>query len=572
MSRKIFVILLVLLLALTFALVGCGNDANQSSNEQNYDSENTKIVNGIKMDKEQYLNFAIAEPKSLDSTKTSSNTSWYPQTPIFEGLTRVQGTPEGIDKIEPGVAESWEVSEDGLVYTFHLRKNAKWSDGKPVTAYDFEYAWKRLLDPNTASPYQWFLKPLIKGAADFAEGKGSADDVGITAVDNYTFRVELVAPCPYFMQLTYYPVLKPIRKDIAEKYGDKYGTEADTIVCNGPYVLTEWVHRGKMVWEKNPYYWDKEHVYIEKITNTVIEDTNAYLQALYKGDIDSGGTSKKEWRERLEKTGKFNFIERVGADCDYIMFNANDRYFKNAKIRKAFSAAFDRVKLSNDVNNGRTIPAEEYIPSTFVIGNENYVQKVGGNKFVKKLQEDVKDPKALLIEGLKELGEDPDPAKMEVSFLFRGNDEWTKKCAEWFKQAFDSTLGIDLKLELLKWNIAFNKVDNGEFQMYYGGWFGDFNDPATMLEYWHSKEGYYKIGWSNEEFDSLIDEARSLADNDRRAEIYKRCEEILVYEDAIIAPINHSLTTIYRRKYIKNMYNPLFGYNDYKGVYTLGRE
>lgn len=374
------------------------------------------------------------------------------------------------------------------------------------------------------------------------------------------------------MQLTYYPVLKPIRKDIAEKYGDKYGTEADTVVSNGPFVLKEWVHRAKMVYEKNPHYWDKDHVYIEKINGTIMEEDSAYYQALYKGNLDSGGVGKPEWMDRLEKTGDFKVIKKPGAAVDFFMFNANNKYFKNTKIRRAFSAAYDRSEYVEEVTNGIDAPAHSYMPPTFSIGDENYSEKVDGNDFVKKLVEDIEDPKALLIEGLKEIGEDPDPAKMDVSILFRGTTEKTKQEAEWFKQSIDKTLGTDIKLDLLKWNIAFDRVDNNEFDIYYGGWFGDYNDPSTMLEFWHSKTGYYKIGWHNEEFNSLLIKAATTTDQDKRAEYFKRAEEILVYEDAIVSPFRHTRSNTFRRNYVKELANPLFGYTDYKHVYTLGRE
>ncbi|MGF7057723.1 peptide ABC transporter substrate-binding protein [Brassicibacter mesophilus] len=579
-GKKIIVFFLVAIMIMTTLLAGCGsqnvsNDVpkgtEESSSGSNSEGESTADEDTPKMDEKQYLNLLGYEPKILDSGRSSTDTSWDAFGPIIQGLTRVEGTTEGIDNIKPGMAKKWEHNEDGTEWTFYLR-DAKWSDGVPVTAHDFEFSIKRLLNPETGSPYSWLLLPVIKGADEFNSGKAGPEAVGVKAIDEKTLKFELVGPTPYFLQLTYFPVLKPIREDIIEKYGEAYGTEADKIVCNGPFILEEWQHRSKLVYKKNPDYWDAENVYIEEMVWHHMEETNARMQALLIGDIDSARVVEKEWKEKFDATGDFNYISKKGADVGYHMFNCKDKYFKNAKVRKAFSAAIDRDAYVRDITKGTALPGWFYVPDSLMIGEENYQDKVGNPQYVKKLFDEVKDPKTLLIEGLKELGEDPDPAKMEVSMMFRGTDENTKKTGEWYQQQFKEKLGVNLKIDLLKYNIAYDKQEKDEYQIFDTGWFADYNDPSNFLDFWHSQEGYYNIGWQNEEFDNIIKEAQATLDNERRAELFKRAEEILVYEDCIIAPYDHGQTSTYRRKYVKELYNPLFGQQDFIGVYISGRK
>lgn len=613
--KKTMALLLALVLIFTGALVGCGEkstkeesktpetskeekkeesvtEEKETEKEEKTDAEFASIdlskidyselyyQENLEMDKKQSLHFFTGEPVTLDTGRSSISTSWNCQGPIFEGLTRLQGTPSGAAVIEPAVAESWEMSEDGTVYTFHLRKDALWQDGKQVTAADFVYSWIRMLDPNTGSPYAWLITPIIKNAEAFNKGEAKAEDVGVKAIDESTLEVTLEKPTPYFLQLSYFPTLRPMRKDAVEAAGEKYGSEAATVIGNGPFVIDEWIHRGKIVYKKNPKYWDAQHVYIEEMTWNMIDDQGARMQAMLAGDIDSGGVTAREWQEQFEATGEFEIIAVGDVNSGYHLMNCGDRYFKNDKIRKAFSAAFDRDDYVETVTNGTQYPGWWYVPNNLSIGDELFNEKTGNRQYVKKLYEDVRtqytSPKELLIAGLKELGEDPDPAKMDVTMQFRGTSETEKQRGEFYQQVFKEELGVDIKVELLQYNIVYANIDAGQYQICDVGWNGDYNDPHTMFEFWHSQKGYYdqsKTGWSNEEFDKIIDEAGAMLDNDKRAELYNRAEEILVYEDCVVAPYEQAKYSTYRRKYIKNLYTvPTFFKPDYKYVYTNGRK
>lgn len=586
-GKKFFAILLTMVLMTTALLTGCGGDqapANtgeaktntetpaQGTDEKSEIPKGMKEVNGILMDEDQYVNLIGFEPESLDTTRSSISSAWEAQTLLFEGLTRVEMTEDGVEKIVPGMAEKWENNEDGTEYTFYLR-DALWSDGVPVKAQDFEYAVKRLLDPKTASPYAWLLTPIIKNGAAFNKGEASADEVGVNAIDDKTLKFELAKPVPYFMQLSYFIVMTPLRQDVAEKYGDAYGQEAEQIISNGPFVIKEWVHENKLVFEKNTNYWDKDHVYIEKMQWNHVLEADARMQALLKGDIDAAIVFKREWEHKFKTmSDDFNFLTKTLAWQSWNIYNQKDKYFKNTKVRKAFSVAFDRDEFNELVFGGSRIPAENYIPDNIMIGDENYQDKNGSPKYVKKLSDEITDPKALLIEGLKELGEDPDPAKMDVTYMPLGNSDIARKTGEFMQQSFKKNLGVDVKLEILQHNICYDKFDNGDFQIFDTGWLGDYDDPSTFLDLWHSTDGYYKIGFENEEYDSLVEEAAKILDNDKRAELYKRAEEILIYEDTACGATVIGKRNTAVRSYLKNYEGFSFAKRNFVGVYTEGRK
>lgn len=586
-GKRFVAIFLVMFLMTTALLAGCGGSqapANTGEAKENNEAptqetekkagipKGMKEVNGILMDDEQYLNLIGFEPESLDTTRSSISSAWEAQTLLFEGLTRVEMTEDGVEKIVPGMAEKWENNEDGTEFTFYLR-DALWSDGVPVKAQDFEYAVKRLLDPKTASPYAWLLTPIIENGAAFNKGEASADEVGITAIDEKTLKFKLAKPVPYFMQLSYFIVMMPLRKDVVEKYGDAYGQEAEQIVSNGPFVIKEWVHENKLIFEKNQSYWDKDHVYIEKMQWNNVLEADARMQALLKGDIDAAVVFKREWEDKFKSMGDdFSFLTKTLAWQSWNVYNHNDRYFKNAKIRKAFSVAFDREEFNEVVFGGSRIPAENYIPDNIMIGDENYQDKNGNPKYVKKLSNDIKDPKALLIEGLKELGEDPDPAKMVVTYMPLGNTDIARKTGEFMQQSFKKNLGVDVKLEILQSNICYDKFDHGDFQIFDTGWIGDYDDPSTFLDLWHSRDGYYKIGFENEEYNRLIEEAAKSLDNDKRSELYKRAEEILIYEEAACGATVIGKRNTAVRSYLKNYEGFSFAKRNFVGVYTAGRK
>ncbi|WP_373899051.1 peptide ABC transporter substrate-binding protein [Haloimpatiens sp. FM7315] len=564
-TKKLLSLVIGVTLIMSTGMIGC--KSNKTNGDAPKDKEKPKEE--VKMDKDQYLNLIYVEPKSLDLSRSNDVYSSEVLGEVYEGLTRVEQV-DGKDVIKPAGAEKWEHNDEGTVWTFHLR-DYNWSDGKKVTAKDFVYSLKRTLAPETGSSYAFLLSP-IKGADEYNAGKGSADAVGVKAVDDNTLEFTLKQPCPYFLDLTYFKLFLPLRQDIVEKHGEKYGTEAETLeVYCGPFVMKSWTHQSEVVLEKNEKYWDKDSVKLQKATFKIIKDETAMNNALYSGQLDTLGVSKKEWIEKYNKTGKFDNIKGYLPTTGYTFFNQKDKLFSNVNVRRAFSLAFTREDYAEVISKGKNVPAYGWCPPSVQIGGIDFRESVGEEP-IKKLAEENPDPKELLVKGLKELGMDPDPSKLTVNFLMAGTDQWYRTLAEYEQEMYKKTLGINVKAEYVEWGIFQKRTDELKYQVGSMAWTGDYNDPNTFFDMWMTGAGIVPTGWSNKKYDDLIKKAMSTLDNEERLAAYKEAEKILLVEDATIVPTTYSRRNTYRYKYVKNLMTPLFGTGiEFKYAYTDGR-
>lgn len=569
-SKKLLATLLAVSMISSVALVGCGGK-EEGKNEPGKTEQN-KEEKSVEKDAEQFLNSAGGEPTSLDPAMVNDDTSMTPQGLLYEGLTRLTPQEDGTGKLEPGVAEKWDISKDGLKYTFHLRKDAKWSDGQPVTAKDFEYSWKRLCDPKTGGKSAFILNNIVKNSTDVIKGKKPVDELGVKALDDNTFEVTLQEPCGYFMDLTYFGGLKPVRKDVVETYGKKYGSEAQYVIGNGAYTLKEWVHKNKMTFEKNENYWDKEKINLKTVNWKIIKDSNAKLQAFQSGEIDSIFVTEPEWIEKFKQDENNEFINSHGNNVDYLLMNVGkNKFLKNEKIRKALAISFSREEFVKGVWNDQAVPMYGYVTEGLTLDGTSY-KKFVDNDFIKKIAEENKDPKKLLQQGLKELGLPEDTSKVSFTLLARGTGESEKQEAEFFQQKWNESLGIDIKVEQMDYNIMYDRVEKGDFDMAFNGWFADYNDPSAFLDAFHSEIGQYKAaGWKNEKYDKNVEKAKKTLDPKERAKLYGEAEEELVYKDTLIIPVMSTKNPRFRKKYVKNLNTTEFGRDDYKGAYTAGR-
>jgi len=544
MKKTMFLLLkLSLVLSLTF-LVACGGGKKEGA------SGGEKVVNS-------YLGSGI---KTLDISKATDANASAIFTQTMEGLTRLDVDESGNDVIVPGIAESWETSEDGLKWTFKLR-DAKWTDGKAVKAEDFVYSIKRTLDPKTASQYAFILAP-IKNANEANAGKVSLDEVGVKALDDKTLEFTLNSPTAYFLDLTYYKTLYPQRKDLNEKFGNKYGANGESYYGNGPFKLVSWVPNSEVSLVKNENYWDAKSVKLDKLNIKIVQDTNAQMNMLFNGQVDIAGVSKKEWIEKFDKSGKFNVEKGYTAGTNYSTFNLDDKIFKNDKVRKAFSLSVDRKDMSEVIFKGLFDSAMGWVPPKLQIGGKDYRSEVP--EPLAKLASENPDPKALLIEGLKELGMDPDPSKLTVTYLNAGTNEWNRKYFEYIQQMWKKTLGVTIKGEFVEWPVFQKRIDEQNFQIAGLSWIGDYNDPSTFLDMWTSTAGLYNIGFENARYDELIALAGAETDQAKRLEYFAEAENILLYEESAIAPTLYRKRNTYTNKRVKGIKKGLFGTIDYK--------
>ncbi|MCB2291070.1 peptide ABC transporter substrate-binding protein [Clostridium sp. CS001] len=503
----------------------------------------------------QVLNTSINfDPRTLDISLATDNNSNQIISEIYEGLTRMQQREDGINYIAPAGAFKWECNENGDVWTFHLRDNY-WSDGVKVTAQHYVDSILRSLDPTSGSMYSFLLLP-IKSSVSYNSGKlNNKDEIGVKALDSNTLEITLEKPCPYFLELTYLNIMKPQRLDVVDKYKDTYGQEVDTLVCNGPFLPTSWIHQNKMVLEKNPYYWDNSSVKLQNINLSIIREVNAKMNEFSLGNIDVIENTLPEWNEKLQSTGKYNSLSVDKGVVNYTMFNQKDRYLKNSKIRKALILAENRTEKVKELYNGIAEPAYGFCPPSIQISGESFRKKVIKDPVIKLIEEN-KDPKALLIEGLKEIGENTNPLKMDITLLMSGTSPKDISFGEFMQKSYKDILGVDLKIQYEEWARCIKNTDEGKYQIFQSAWMGDYNNPLTYLDIWTASSEIFNTGFVNKEYDELILNANITMDSKERFEYLKRAEDLLIYEEGVISPSVFTNSQFFYKKEIKNlMYN-----------------
>ena len=441
---------------------------------------------------------------------------------LFEGLFNQD--KEG--NLVPGVATSYDVSDDKLTYTFHLRDNAKWSDGKPVTAGDFVYAWRRLADPNTASPYQWFISIMsLANGDEVMAGDKPVEELGVRAIDDTTLEVTLSQPLPYFVLTTTHASTFPTPKWVIDEYGVDW-TKPGNIVSNGAYVLTEHVPNERSVRERNPMYWNNDETIIEKVTALVINDENIALQRYLAGELDRTGVPTGQYPALKEKYP--DQAVSVPSLCSYYyMFNLRDdapEWQKDGRVRKALSYAVDRDIIVDKILQGGQIPAYTFTPGAtagFTVPTVDYAAMT---------QAERNDAaKAMMDEAGFGAGN-----PLDLTLVYN-TSEGHKKIAIAISQMWKQTLGVNVTLENMEWKTFLQARSNGDFDVARGGWCGDYNEASTFLDLVTTNSGYNDSKYSNPEVDQLMAEAKTADDPQPN---YTRVEEILA-EDMPLIPIYH---------------------------------
>ncbi|MDI3310306.1 MAG: peptide ABC transporter substrate-binding protein [Thermoanaerobacterium sp.] len=529
--KKIVIIGLVLLMALSAVLTGCGGSATNSASNSGNDKQ---VLN---------LNL-VQEPSTLDPQKATDVVSIDILTEVLDGLTRYDKN----GKIEPGsgLAKSWDISKDGLTYTFHLR-DAKWSDGNPITAQDFEYAWKRALDPKTASQYAYQLF-YIKGAEEYNAGKGTADQVAVKALDDKTLQVTLKAPTPQFLGLTSFVTYLPLEKSVYEKYGDKIGTDPDKLVYSGPFVISQWNHEQSITLKKNKDYWDSSSVKLQTVNFTMIKDNNTLVQNYDSGTLDSIFVPG-DYIDKYKSSSEYS--DKALATNWYIQFNTKNPVFKNADIRKAFTLAIDRKSFVEQVTKDGSIPAEAVVPPG-IPGYNGDFRKEAGEAYFK--DNDVLQAKELLKKGMSELG----ISKLPTITLLGDDTDNAKKYDQALQQMWSQNLGVNVQIQNVAFKVRIDMMDKGNYDMVFAGWGADYNDPLTFLDMWETNNGNNTAFYSNPQYDKLIDEAKVNGDLKARNDELIQAEKILM-DDMPIGPVYFQARQFVVKPYVKDLYFPTFG-------------
>ncbi|SLN37757.1 peptide ABC transporter substrate-binding protein [Roseisalinus antarcticus] len=442
---------------------------------------------------------------------------------LFEGLYNDSKTG---DTLEPGVALSHTVSDDGLVYTFTLREDAKWSNGDPVTAGDFVYAWRRAASPELASPYSWYMELMaLENVGAVLAGDAPLEDLGVTAIDDYTLEVTLTEPLPYFPQMLTHATTFPVPQSVIEAFGDQW-TRPENIVSNGAYVLSEHIPQERSVRVKNDMYWDADNTIIESVTALVINDENQALTRFLADELDRtevpAGQFPRLSEEYPEQTVSFPRL------CNYYYsFNLRDdgpEAFKDVRVRQALAMAIDRDVITDNVLAGGQPAAYTFTPAA----TANF--EVPDVEMASMTQQE-RNEKA--IELLAEAGYGPDnPLSFEMVY---NTSDAHRSIAVAMSQMWKQTLGVEATLANQEWQTFLEARDNGDFELARGAWCGDYNEASTFLDLLQTNSGYNDAKYSNSEVDQLLAEAKTASDPNP---LYEQVEQIIA-EDMPVIPIYH---------------------------------
>lgn len=479
-----------------------------------------------------------AEPKTLDVSLNNAVDGSKVISACFEGLTILDSS----NRVQPGVAKSWDISKDGLTYTFHLRNNAKWSDGKVVTASDFYFSWGRLLDPKTAAEYS-YQAFYLKNAEKYYQGKAKLTDVGMKVVNPTTFQVTLVAPTPYFTNLCAFINLAPQRKDIVEANPTTWATKAETYIGNGAFKLIEWKHKDSLVFEKNTNYWNASAVKLTKLTFAEVTDTTIALQAWEKGDIDVLDTVPTTETPRLLAANKVTVSPSYSTY--YIEMN-NKRYpMSNVKFRQALSMAIDRKGIVTAITKAGQKPASALVPFGSVEPNGKDFRSAKAYSDL-PASPNIEAAKKLLAESKVDL------SKINITYLYNSESEAHKKIAEAVQQMWKA-IGVNVKLANQEWAVFQATKTAGNFDIARGGWTGDYLDPMTFLDMWTTGNGQNNPKYSNLRFDGLIAAAKKEVNQVKRMTYIHQAEDTIM-NDLPIIPIYFYVTVTAVNPKVKGVY------------------
>ncbi len=492
-----------------------------------------------------------ADPKTLDPGLNGASDGGDVGNNTHEGLVREQA-----GKVIPGIADKWETSADGKTVTFHIRKDAKWSDGSALTANDFVYSWKRAIDPATASEYSWIWEYTnVVGAQDAAEGNGSVEDVGIRAVDDNTFEVTLKNPADYFVSLMSFYHFMPVKQSSVEAGADgAWAKDPELAVSNGPFYLTSYTIGDGLTLTKNPHYWAADDVKIDVINVKFIDDQSTAYTAYNAGEFDFlNDVPPTEVPRLVAENPEFYIFPLLGTY--YYNFNMDLEMWKDVRVRQALTMAIDREQITDVMAKGN-VPAAGFVPPGFVDNNGKDFFETAGTYGISTDDGSVEEAKALLAEAGY-----PDGAGFPKFTLLYNTSEGHKKVAEMVQEMWKTNLGIECTLENQEWAVFQDTRTAGDFELARGGWITDFLDPMGLLAIFVSGNSYNDPNYSNADYDDLMAKANASNGKDHYEALYA-AQEILMTELPMI-PVYHYTDSYLSSPQVKNWTRSQLGALDF---------
>lgn len=526
MKKRILPLLLTA--AMVAGLAGCGSSAAKETTAASDNNQTTaESTEAGSTTGEKILKVQVGpDPETVDPALNSAVDGGNMILHAFEGLL----TLDENGQLKEGQAESWETSEDGLTWTFHLRDGLKWSDGTDLTAEDFVYSWQRVCDPNVAAPYAETVLGMVKGYDEAVAGDITKLDV--QAPDEKTVVVNLANPCSYFGELAAFATLNPVQQATVEANGDAWATSADTYISNGPFMMTEWVPGSHITFSKNPNYWNAEAIKLDKLEFELIEDSNAAYSAYTSGEVDMIKDVPTEEIPSLQGNEEFHVDPIIGTY--YVSLNLQKEYFQDARVRKALSLAIDRNYVANTLMQGTYSPASSIVgPGWLDTDGSSFAENAnGGTPYIDNDNFDANLEEAKKL--LEEAGYPNGEGFPQIEYTT--NDAgYHKVVAEYLQQAW-AAIGIDLKVNIVEWASFTPMRRNGEFDVARNGWVGDYTDPSNILELFCTTNGNNDGKYTNADFDAAIEDSRVTTDAATRSADLHKAEDTLM-NDAGCIPI-----------------------------------
>ncbi|WP_214878192.1 peptide ABC transporter substrate-binding protein [Exiguobacterium sp. ERU653] len=535
MKKKSILLMMTLILALGSVLAACSTGG---------DSDGDGSSNGEKV---------------LRLTDTSDITTADPALATDAvAFNLIANTMEGLYRLDkdgnavPALAESEpEVSEDGTVYTFKLR-DAEWSNGEPVTANDFVYAWQRAVDPATGSQYAYIMN-TIKNAEAINTGDTPKEELGVKAIDEKTLEVTLERPDPSFLSLTSFGTFTPINEAFATEAGEDFSTNPENLLYNGPFTWTNWDREQGYVLTKNDTYWDKENVALDSVDVKVVKETSTVVNLYEAGDVDYAGLASEQVAAFQEDE---DYNTGLRSSIGYFKFNHEDEIFSDVNARKAIARAVDPSGIIDQLLNNGSMATTSFIPKDFI----KYEDGTDYTEGVKYFETNADEAASLW--------EDATGGEATTIELLSFDSEVSKQISEYMKGQIESNLpNVTVEIAQQPFNNKLEREANGDYQMSFALWGPDYQDPLTNLGIFTSNNGQNDIKYKSSEYDKLINEASAETNIDARYDLFKEAEALLIEQDQAIMPIYQAGVAYLIRPNIENFNRQLFG-ADYQYKYV----
>lgn len=514
---------------------GCGvfSGGQQSGNGGNGGGGGKKVLN-------TYYNADISD---LVSTTTTDSYSFEVIYNVNEGLYRLDENEKPI----PAMAESSEMSDDGLEYTFTLRDGIKWSNGDPVTSKDFKYAWLRAINGKTGGSYSFIVADYIKGGNEYGSGDAGEDQVAIETPDDKTLKVTLTDPTPFFLGLTAFPTYYPLNQKFLESKGDKFGLGADSLLYNGPYKLTKFDAANQAVLQKYEDYWDAKNVDLDEVNIRVVKDNQTALNLYKSGDLDIVVLVAQNVNQ-YKDSKEFDTVPEFWTSFLYL--NHDDPVLGNENIRRAIMTGFDRSAITDKLLNDGSKPATGFVPDGMAGPGDQTFREAAGDTAP---EFDPDEAKKLYQKGLQEIGKEP---TLEIT----GNDDNTSKNISTFlKDQFEKNLGAKVNINTQPFDALLEATESGKYQIAALSWIADYNDPMTYMDLWLSDSDFNDLNYKSDRYDQLINGAKEESNPKKRMDMMIEAEKLLLEKDAALAPLYFKATARLVKPYVKNAISHPYG-------------